>query len=153
VRVKMILPTQTDEIMPQDEHTEVLDVTNAPEQQAPKPAPAPLELTAAVSSPDADRPTFVPLALAIDLGMTDPVGTIKTRSVLLGPSDAVSLNRRPQNPARLAAREQPGSGARVLRGPWTARAIPPMDPPQARDIPSPPPPGRPRLTLLPGLPE
>jgi hypothetical protein len=127
-------------------------------------APAPLELTPAVSAPDADRPTFVPLALAIDLGMTDPVGTIKTRSVLLGPSDTVSLGaaspaaatpkrrrRDSQSETSAPAVRGAGRGSRLIRGPWTARAIPPMDPPAARTPATPPPPGRPRLTLLPGL--
>lgn len=118
-------------------------------------AAQPIELTAAVSSPDADRPTFVPLALAIDLGMTNPVGTITTRSVLLGPTDTVSMSTAPPPNAPREPRAN-GRGSRLIRGPWTARTIPPMDPPASRKpapSPSPPPPGRPRLTLLPGLPD
>jgi radical SAM superfamily enzyme YgiQ (UPF0313 family) len=118
----------------------------------------PLELTPAVSAPDADRPTFVPLALAIDLGMTNPVGTITTRSVLLGPTDTVPMNASPAMPPKQPGRGAQGKssgtsggGSRVIRGPWTARSIPPMDPPPTHRPASPPPPGRPRLTLMPGL--
>jgi radical SAM superfamily enzyme YgiQ (UPF0313 family) len=104
-----------------------------------------VEVSAAVSAPGADRPAFVPLALAIDLGMTDPVGTIKTRSVLLGPSETVQP---PAPSSRAGAVVRPRRSGRLLRGPWAPRSQPSMEPPPA----FPPPPGRPRLTLLPDPP-
>ncbi|MCC7372182.1 MAG: B12-binding domain-containing radical SAM protein [Chloroflexi bacterium] len=118
----------------------------------------PLELTVAAAPAGEGRPTFVPLALAIDLGMTDPVGTIKTRSVLLGTSGMVQPRISPTAPARAASKPVAGRGRRLIRGPWTAPTIPPMDAPAARKpaargSATPPPPGRPKLTLLPGLPD
>src|SRR5262249_35418723 len=53
-----------------------IEVTTPAVQESPLPTPTgPVEVSPVHSSPDAPRPTFVPLALAIDLGQTGPIGS------------------------------------------------------------------------------
>jgi hypothetical protein len=44
-----------------------------------------VEVSPVHSAPDADRPTFVPLALAIDLGQTGPIGSLTTTTIGITP--------------------------------------------------------------------
>jgi len=68
------------------------------------PVPAePVEVSPVHSSPDAPRPRFVPLALAIDLGQTGPIGSLTTTTVEID---------RPQTPTRPRTMVRPLAGSR-----------------------------------------
>jgi len=56
---------------------------------------------------EGESPRFIPLAVAIDLGMTPPIGSIRTTEVELRPSDA----GKPPRPMRRHLRLLPSSGA------------------------------------------
>jgi len=57
--------------------------------------------------PDDGAPRFIPLAVAIDLGMTPPIGSIRTTEVEITPADEAQ----PSRPARRHLRLLPTSGA------------------------------------------
>ena len=56
-------------------------------------------------SEEGDAPRFIPLAVAIDLGMTPPIGSIRTTEVELRPSEA----GKPPRPTRRYLRLLPSS--------------------------------------------
>jgi hypothetical protein len=53
------------------------------------------------SSPDAPRPTFVPLALAIDMGQTGPIGSLTTTTIGIKPGSRAQPPSEAEPPANL----------------------------------------------------
>jgi radical SAM superfamily enzyme YgiQ (UPF0313 family) len=93
-----------------------------PVESPPPPAPPPcageggtaspstVEVSPVHSSPDAPRPTFVPLALAIDLGQTGPIGSLTTTTIGINPRSGAT----PPSAASQSSEAEPPANRRPL---------------------------------------
>jgi hypothetical protein len=76
-------------------------------------AQATVEVSPVHSAPDAARPTFVPLALAIDLGQMGPIGSLTTTTIGITPRSPARPPAESEAPEKVrslaAARRAPGS--------------------------------------------
>ena len=78
--------------------------------------PTPIKIALPVSTSEAtpptegDTPSFIPLAVAIDLGMTPPIGAIRTTPVDVAPQETPEPTE-PSGPARRHLRLLPSPGA------------------------------------------
>jgi hypothetical protein len=101
--LKLVLP-----LTPQPGHRDALPslplgprIPTAPRPPLPgagEAQTAPVALSPVHTSPDAPRPRFVPLALAIDLGQAGPIGSLTTTTMEIEPT--APSNVRPPAPAR-----------------------------------------------------
>jgi hypothetical protein len=109
--LKLLLPIET--TTPTEQAT-----STDPEPAAPTPAES-IEVSPVHSSPDAPRPRFVPLALAIDMGQTGPIGSLTTTTVEIERSPAPPRSQPkvgPQPSVRpLAGARSAAAGRRHLR--------------------------------------
>jgi hypothetical protein len=91
-----------------------IEATSSAGEEAPETTPAEsIEVSPVHSSPDAPRPRFVPLALAIDMGQTGPIGSLTTTTV--GVESVPSQSRPSWKPRRGTPAPSTSSGRRHLR--------------------------------------
>jgi hypothetical protein len=82
------------------------------ETKMPTPIRIALPVSTSEQSPPSEgaAPRFIPLAVAIDLGMTPPIGTIRTAPVDVAPKEPPEPTE-PSGPARRHLRLLPSPGA------------------------------------------